>query len=263
MCELRPPVYASSYVDTVGLLVSRRPVNELYRAIKRYCGSCTLRRSQHPIARVRFVVHQPQPEVLRLLDQLISEKMGMIHEVHLALDLCTATAKDAAELADWVNARFVILWNRGRRANWVGEGRYTSQRKWRSQQVVAYADRPSKVTGSPCLHLEWRARGRAQVVALGVVEPLDLVAFGHRAFWSRRLVLEEANWDAVARQYTRKFGQGQQRRALGVVRRLASEHRPDGEPIITAQALRSLAPNLPWIDLRYALRRVDVGHLLP
>ncbi len=69
-----------------------------------------------------------------------------------------------------------------------------------ANQIVTYADRPSKSDGkSPCCHLEWRCLGRDAVRRAGVQTPWDLVDYQHHKFWEKRMLLQAVDYARLGR----------------------------------------------------------------
>jgi len=63
-----------------------------------------------------------------------------------------------------------------------------------------YSDRPSKVTRQPCVHVEWRLKGKSIVESQGIYDVEQVIDFDHRQFWKAHLYLEAIDFRALGRQ---------------------------------------------------------------
>jgi hypothetical protein len=67
-------------------------------------------------------------------------------------------------------------------------------------RLVLYPCEHSRVTGElDALHLEWRLGRKRAVRAAGIHTVSDLIAFDHRAFWKKRLVLADIDPGALGK----------------------------------------------------------------
>jgi hypothetical protein len=61
----------------------------------------------------------------------------------------------------------------------------------RCSQLVVYSDRPSKVTGGSCVHIEYRVGGTRALLNDRFPSPGTVQRLDHREFWQKRLHLME------------------------------------------------------------------------
>lgn len=141
---------------------------------------------------LKLAVHQPSRDALRVLSGFLAAARGAarIVEVHVALDLLVDTHPAAEEaMATFLEiflptSRPVGPWE------WVADSTaYLNKGSARGVGFAIYCDRKSKVTQTPCLHVECRVRGgqeleKHQLRFLDQLSDLD-----HRKFWVKRLCL--------------------------------------------------------------------------
>jgi hypothetical protein len=290
LCKRLPPVpdgvYA--YVDTVAVWVSKKPRNSVLRSLKESCGHCHVQQGTaywNKALRCRLTLNQPRTEALSLLDDVLTTS-GMsfvINLVHLALDFTVRHSDEARLLMEHFNRHLVKKWHGKQRVRYAGrEGdipdlnqatRYTGPRH-AQHNVVLYCDKPSRFTGEPCLHMEWRIFGKGAVEKLGVYDPQQLIDFDHRAFWQKHLCLEEPNFQMLGRQFLGRgcakkvavidyaHGLGYKDRDLRVgnlIGRVASTR--DTGP--TAQDIRDWARGCAWFHPETSMMRLPVESYLP
>lgn len=198
----------------------------------------------------------------------------------VALDLPVASEAEALWLGRWVNWRII---QRHRRENVITfyEGtRYNSPARWGwgkvsedgeyeagrgTTQIVSYSDRPSKATGTPCLHIEMRHTGARQVRRAGIRHPADLAGLDLRAWWSRRLVLAEIDPIEITRQAQRGRRSDPPdfyiaARVWNLIRRGAAE---DEDGNISAQSIHDACRGARWYRPATALPKIDIEPFLP
>jgi hypothetical protein len=133
-------------------------------------------------------MHQPTTEILRYLSGGFDAHV--ITRFDVALDLVTRTFGEAEALHNYIERRLVQP-----RRSPSGVKRFKSTvyyaRASARNNIVIYSDKPSKIDGRPCCHIEWRIGRGAAVRAAGVDSAADIVALDHRAFWAKRLVLRD------------------------------------------------------------------------
>ena len=161
--------------------------------------------------------HQPMPETLRILDETLqAPKSASLLEVHIALDLITNTHEDALELHKYVEERFwpstrlrtLAEYNEDEtRFNKNTEKgvevtldstpkpqtftTYFNKATRKGDEIKLYSDKVSKVTGQPCLHIEWRIVGAVELrrANLGTVQ--QIVDLNIREFCKSRIDLRK------------------------------------------------------------------------
>lgn len=112
-----------------------------------------------------------------------------INQLHIALDLCTEIQADAQAVNDFNATYLVKPWPGKRKLGNYGLTLYSAKpsKTQLRNNLVQYSDRPSKITGQPCMHLEWRCLNAGDVKRAGVQSFDDLINFQHRDFWEPKL----------------------------------------------------------------------------
>jgi len=274
------PLSVLPYVDTVAVWLERKPANCNLVALRKHCGSI------HVAApfrwdrglNCRIHVHQPTAEAITLLDEIAKKQRLVINMAHLVLDLIVRNQSEANALDDYINDHMVKLWHGKHGINFIRGTRYTSRRRWGVQQLVTYADRPSKASKAapeaPCVHIEWRSNGSAQVRSIGIKGPSDLLGLDHRKFWRRHLILEEIKVEVLGRQalrlgrskkpvskwYRPGIGYPDWPKRVGtlLLRRLAE--RPEGPSV---QETRDWAAKQLWCTIRRITKRLPNDPFMP
>jgi hypothetical protein len=146
---------------------------------------------------------------------------------------------------------------------------YTGPR--RAPNVTAiYADRPSKVTGKPCVHFDHRIKGAPALRRAKINSVYDLLYLDVRTFWRRRLRLFKFDLEHLGRLYHNsvrrsrrqkswitnskhnRFKYNNDRRAGGMLLHL---HCGSVQAVIDAHRHN--------FNVNRALRPYDADHLLP
>jgi hypothetical protein len=192
-----------SYIDTVAVILPRSMPKEQFAELRGSLVSTqrsvhrryVVKKIPHPDGAWHLVmfVHQPTRRALEILDDAMRPPLrARLHEVHLALDLCTRTAVDARRLQEYV----VELWLPSRRpkapVQWIHGTAYYNRGTRRGVESVLYADLPSKVSSTHCLHIENRIVGSARLRTAGLATAQGLIGLDHAAYWENALVLRRS-----------------------------------------------------------------------
>jgi hypothetical protein len=140
-----------------------------------------------------LMLFQPRREAL----EWIARHAHHITSCELANDLIYDTYWAAQSADDFVDQHFVKKHHSGK-TRYFGASRMTGDRK-AANNIILYADKPSRNTGQPCCHLEWRIRGRAALKAAGIGGAADLLTFDHRRFWRERLLIAKLDLQRLGR----------------------------------------------------------------
>jgi len=112
-----------------------------------------------------LIVNQPNRAVLEVLDHL--HDMGCratLYRLDIAVDFITQTRCEAEWLKHWLAKHVLLRWRpKGRMLTheegiyWVNQkDRRQNNKKRSARDLLVYASRLSKITGTPCTHLELR-----------------------------------------------------------------------------------------------------------
>lgn len=192
-----------SYIDSVFLrlprLMEKRYFLELRRALVsqrrekgvRYVFK-QVRVPDTDYFHLKLAVHQPSPQALQVLGEFLAHTKGpaRVVEVHVALDLLVDTFLDAEQ----AKVAFLELFLPTSRPvapwDWVADSTaYLNKNQKRGVGYAVYCDRKSKVTNTPCLHVECRIRGGQELEKNGLRFVSHLLELDHRKFWTKRLCL--------------------------------------------------------------------------
>jgi hypothetical protein len=156
----------------------------------------------------QFDLHQPQPEIFSYL----TDKVSKITFVAIALDLLTQERHDARELQRRVVQGLMPHAKPFEAVHREGATAYFGFHRAELSpgiSVAVYSDRPSKVAGSPCCHIEWRVKGAKKLRELGLREPHNLLALDHNRFWRAMLdIVEVPSHDALGATYMKAHAAG-------------------------------------------------------
>lgn len=179
----------NSYIDSVTVFVDRVPAGTFLAQLKQHCGTMLPGRHmphQHHWA-MRFTLHQPRTEAFYLI--LHEFKTHLLNRADVALDLVTRKQSEAAILQGYLERHLVQRWHGQMKPGKRYRDTHYSAAKRSPNVIATYSDKPSKIDGAPCCHVEWRMKGAESVKRAGLYQLEDLVSFDHRAFWKDRLNL--------------------------------------------------------------------------
>jgi hypothetical protein len=180
LCPITPD-RVHPYVDVVGVWLDHAP-----SAPDRAAFDCRIRvqgpRPHHHRFRRCWLIFFYQPDAATLA--AIAERNWPLCYVELALDWIILDPAAHAEAATFFHRHFVHPRSGDVRIS--GHSRYTRSRKSRIN-VASYSDRPSKVTGEQCLHVECRMRGRSTLRDHHISSAADLINYDHRGLWRELL----------------------------------------------------------------------------
>ena len=147
-----------------------------------------------PIWQTKIELLQPDADLLRACVDMAGERHRVLpNYAELKLDLLTRTENDAKLLQTAVLEHLIVKSPLYPVRIDRGTAYYmpptNPSGKPLAFKFVIYADKPSKETGRPCCHLEWRLRGAATLENVGLISLDSCIDFDHRDFWSKRLHL--------------------------------------------------------------------------
>ncbi len=186
------------YIDTIKVWLPRRLSEAETYALIEACAPGTMPHNatwsfRGWTLRQRWILQQPSPDALELLQGLFGDRVHL-NRVHLALDFLVHSVDDAWRLNWWFDEVQVRPF-RGMPHFVRPRGFNTTyyaplEAPW---NIVRYPDKPSKLTGDPCLHVEARLQGARAPQAEGVGSLSALLALDHEAFWHQWLLLLQAD----------------------------------------------------------------------
>ena len=102
----------------------------------------------------------------------------LITRVDCALDYIVHNIIDAEELQGFFEAHLIQLWHRESVVNHYKGTIYYRENGSRNN-IALYPDKPSKITGQPCHHLEYKTIGADALRCINIFNITDLVDFDH------------------------------------------------------------------------------------
>lgn len=263
-----------AYIDKLQVWLPRHLTTKEQRQLRKCCG-----RRLHVYlkeARCRVQLRQPAPEAFRLLE-VIGGDACMVNGIELALDLTSHDRRAVDDLRQFIDRALTMPMRKRRRDDRPMShplyyfGTLYHDRREAKRNVVVYSDRPSKVNGRHCVHIEWRAKGAARLRDLGIQRPADLIGFDHRAFWQEHLRLYAWDRAAIGTGYCRSTptyrvgdrpweGLGYDDRRFGQIIERAASVSQDGA---SAQSIRQWCRDLRWFKPTRCMVRLAADALLP
>jgi hypothetical protein len=183
------------YIDTVHILVPHRLSSEEYDAIRTASRGAQSYRTQCP-GRIAYHIQCPTARCLEQLDLIYPDHI--VTRVDVAVDLLVANADTARALC--AETRLIVTQPRHgkRKASDFETTRYLAGRG-SPRNIAIYADRPSKITNRPAVHIEIRYSGAHMCRRRGVRRAGDLLQFDPGAYLDRDIRLSAVNWEKVDR----------------------------------------------------------------
>jgi hypothetical protein len=191
--------------DRIELWLDRAELPIALACLKVHCAKVTPhleQMTQNARWKLKLVILQPTILCLEILYAALGHDVGhQLSYVELAWDIRTINASHALKMRNTLLASVFVPHQRGSvlrvKTTWY-YGRRENKGVKRGHVFVMYADRPSKLKNvqpdpdaTPCLHMEWRATGKAALQNLGLATLADCIAFDHRVFWTQRLRIHE------------------------------------------------------------------------
>ena len=152
--------------------------------------------SRHPTLRIyTYDIFQPTPQACTFIAE--NYPVHLIKSVEISLDLITHTQDDALLLQDFLVNHLRKKWPGHQKLRKYTSGSGHTTPYWCNsesrQNLLAYADRPSKVTGSHCVHIEWRINKTSVLKNYGYTNIQQFINFDFRSFWDKHLLLRDVN----------------------------------------------------------------------
>jgi hypothetical protein len=165
-----------SYCDTIGVYCWRRLPAGLFSQLRRQYGG-NLWPRQNDFGWV-IEINQPTRQTLTQLAPFEGE-LFCLSRADIATDLLTSTKAEAISGANLVKQHMIQNWRRRQESVTVETTTYWCRRARRN--IAVYGDRPSKVTGQPCVHVEMRFVGagavkRAKIDFKALIEGVDTLS---------------------------------------------------------------------------------------
>jgi hypothetical protein len=178
-----------AYIDTLELTFRRRPKGLLAEARKILGRKIWPEPIISPDGRqrgVRYIIHQPTPELLRALDKY----GGIVSRVDIAFDIFPLHLS-LEEMAALIRSNTLLRWRALGRMHdykttlyWVEEYKGGARP---DRNLAEYHDEPSKLNGRPVVHLELRLQTSDATKAENLYLPSDLEKLNPRELFDKHL----------------------------------------------------------------------------
>ena len=161
----------------------------------------------------RLLIQLPTQAGLKLLHEFAPEHL--VNRLDVALDLTVKSQESLEILDDFIFRRLVQPWHGERHVQTSRSVRYFARDPWTNRNLAIYSDRPSKITGGPCLHIEMRIRNADACRRYKVSSISDLLQIDIRGLLRRQIRLAAVDPSCLARvieTYARSTLRGIRRR---------------------------------------------------
>ncbi len=264
----RPDIVADprSFIDTLALLSDIKPSNQFFLDMRSLSHSCVAFRSLDCRLKYKICIHRPRPKAFDVLNDLASKRNVMINEVHVALDLPVESFEEATNLVEWLGSRIVKRWPGKHRFRTHRSTLYSAARSWPSNQITIYPNVRSKVYCGSAAHIEWRIKGAQLVRRMGINNFDDIRNIDYVAFWTKRLLLEEAQPEKLGQELRTKNivkSTGRADLHLGSAYLRAYMYQSNCDIPVPAMAMRAMSRKWPRINKKKVLRPIDMTPFLP
>ena len=151
---------AVAYVDTIALYCWKPLPGDLLSQLRRQYGHrLLLKRLQYG-----WMVEINQP-TLQTLCQLAPFEHALLclSRVDIAFDPLTQTKAEGVNAANFLKQHTIQKWRRNQESVTIETTTYWSANRKTKRNIVAYGDKRSKITSTPCAHLELRFTSAAAV----------------------------------------------------------------------------------------------------
>ena len=189
----------ASYVDSICVILPERMPKDAFRKLRLslYAEQRPLKR-RYVLRRVptandfwifKLTVHQPTPTSVQILGEAVEAIRARLLEVHLSLDLITRSPNDAITLQDYLEGRLLPSTRLKHPISKFKGTTYFNRKTRKGVEVALYSDKPSKVSGQPCFHMDWRVIGTVALKRAGLATVSAILDLEHKIFWNERLAL--------------------------------------------------------------------------
>lgn len=199
------PMERHAYIDRIDLWL-KEPITHADRKwLKGECGHVygrrNLRKLFYPQLQYRLSLTQPSAAAILFLAKYPEARLSV---VEVALDLIVENEEDCELGREAIN-RYFVKRNHRTQDGFAGDTKYSGPR-WSSRTVyVTYSDKPCKITGGNCIHIECRMYGAETLKRAGVRHPTDLLTLNLRKFWKDKLLFFVLNHEKFGRKCWNRY----------------------------------------------------------
>jgi hypothetical protein len=201
-----------SYIDTVIVILAKSEVltDDELEFLNTLCGAARREKIEDSKLKynwgTRVKLQQPSDEAITWLqNRYWSDDFERLKIVRLdySLDLITSTKDDAISVRLFLEQHLIMRWHRDSNVVDFNETIYYRKRK-SNNNIAAYSKKPSKLTGQPCCHIDWRIIKAGTLKRLGINNLFDVLNVDQHEFWRTRLLLKEANKTRIGKILSNK-----------------------------------------------------------
>jgi len=199
-----------AYLDTAQVWIPGPLPPSKLRRLMLYCQRVTQFRLHKKLRgrwQYRLLFQRPDRNALQKFEKFTAGRY-LINRVEIALDLLVSTKAEASALEAHLLKHVVQKWHGDRKVTRFKHTTYWSSDGWTARNFALYADRPSKMTGEPCAHLELRIRRAAACRRASIKTMSDLINLDARALWDNELRIKSISKETLDRAIEKLAGEG-------------------------------------------------------
>ena len=211
-----------SYLDSIAIRTNRHLQDYERDTLESLCGSVNIPRVSKPMKyrpqwQERILLHQASDGAFEYLREITND-VYLINHIAVALDFETNTLFNANRIRAFIALHLFKPWHNNQEINMCCETDYSSRKRWVSKNIARYSDKPSKISGKPCCHVECRINGAQPIRREGISSFDDIVKLDHHGFWMKNLRLAEINQEKIGKRLI-----GHQKRKKPLIREYIPE----------------------------------------
>jgi len=195
-----PVVGCVSYLDTIEVITGWKDGTLAMRLLSQHGIKWVKSRNPHPRMPRTLRIQRPSRTVLEQLPPILG-RFELVR-VDLAVDLLFADSPaanaQALALQAFLQAHLTQRWHGMRKMGFAAHGTYWAS-PWKGRNIVIYSDRPSKLAGGPCTHVEMRFYSTKQVRKLGAGSLVELLYVRAEELLRGQCVLSKPHAELVNR----------------------------------------------------------------
>ncbi len=227
------------YVDTINIHHQYAfPLGYFSQSLMLNNPGAVDRYSSSHLGWANLTLHRPNRGSLNYLQSIVGAE-HMVNRIDFALDLATETQEQAHTLERFIRRHARQTWHGKRHVN-ISDGTTYFAPAWKGRNIAIYADRPSKITRGPCVHIEFRFTRAATVGKAGLRKISDVLSADPIRLLQRNMRLSVPDIRAIRKEIDNTIGKTvlrENRRGSNVNRALVAKH---------VQVLLSRAMGIPY-----------------
>lgn len=191
------------YIDTIALLVKGDVVSRKKMALRGLIGALPIVFPSRCVGHTHLRLHRPNIETIQyVMDEFPDHKVS---RADIAMDFIVPSRDEAEVVSELILQALTMKWRRKGAVICVEETSYYN-RKGKSRNIVAYADRVSKITGEAVAHIELRRFTSDSCRSIGLCNLRDTLMIDLVDAIRRQVKLSTFNWALVEKQFVDEAG---------------------------------------------------------